>query len=207
MPLPAPKPLDGVLARINHFFDTFTRPGDIERHSLQKSLEDGLRARPLQANLGLAMLAVLDKNESLMKNYFKRAFQHGGQSASLFYNYGLALLWLGYPDEATQEFWKAARADTTGTHLDNLAYFSMILEDSDLCLEILQKANKLKINGENILLLAAYMGVANAGSPEEEAMIMESVFSEEHLRKNSLPASEAHIAEFHQLAKELEKYL
>lgn len=208
MPVPDPKSLQPVFDRLLYFYSVGKSPGDIESHTLLKKLENARTLFPSNAYKGLGMLAALNDDIELTNYNYRKAAEYAPTEPTIYYNYALSLMRLGYPDEAVAELKKVLKCGISAKPLLNdLAANALALGDEELILDTLSLANKLQYNAPNIFLLACYVGVANADSPDEEAQILDMTFSEKFLRNNSVKISEDAWKEMQNLADELGKYI
>ncbi len=208
MPQPAPKSVDDIITRLETFLETNTRPGDIERIRIIEYLKALKRTDPANAFLGLGALACVEKDEDSMRRYYKNALEYSAYSPVVFFNYGISLIWMGYLDEAVDAFSQSIdRGLNNYESINKLAISAMCTGNGELELKVLRHANKLKCDGPDILRLAAVVACANTDDPDEMDHMLSLAFSDDDLRKNSVPVTEEEWNRMKNLADELRSYL
>lgn len=208
MPLPAYKSLDEVVEWLNNYQKTNKKLGDIDKFTIKKELESCLKSNPTNAFIGLGILATIDKDEMEMRKYFSRAMEKRENIACVYYNFGLCLLHFSRYEEAADAFKKVLRDGTQAAiYIDNIALNALLLGDNELLLEVLQIANKLQCNGENILTAAFHVALANCDSQDEAIDLLDNYLPDSLIQKESVLIEDEKWDQLVNLSDEIKKYI
>ena len=208
MVMPAPKTLDDVSSLLNECTASGYTLGDMERYHIVKRLEEMRHIKPIQVFVCFGVLANIDHDEIGVRKNFERALSYNKDSAYVNFNYGIALMMLGYTGEAVNAFMTCLKNGIDAAqYLDKMAIAAIEIGNIELSEKILYLADKLEIQTEHIRLLAMDTLLSMTSSPDEEAEILNAVFSDEKLKEESLPYTEEEWNEMRDFANKLKEYI
>ena len=208
MPIPAPKSLEAVFQMLNKYITAGKKLWDMDYYRIEAQLKEALAVQPVPAFVYLGMLATLKDDERAMREYFRKAFAYGQYLSDVNFNYALSLLRFGYFDEAAKIFMVCIQGGAvTKEELNEIACAAVELNNYELSEKVLQLAEKLNFRSEQLRHLALHMMLSTADSTQEEVELLEIVFPDEVIKRDSSPLTAEEWTEMQSFAEELKQYM
>lgn len=208
LPVPQPKPLDDIFEKLHRCLQNNEPLGNFDQFDFKQRLEAQLAIAPVNAHMGLGILAVYDGKEAGMRQHFAMALAQKTALSTVYHNFALALAQMGYSEEAIVQLRRALdTVDADETALNHIAAIASILGADDFISEILEKASKLSVTGGTLLFAAVQMGLACDDDEEAYVRRLGEILPDDVLRQHSEPITNEDWQKMCEFADSLRQYV